>query len=245
MAAGNVTLFSWSLVGDVPWLKRSRRGFEQSGTPKPGEALAWFEKDLAQIKAHIAQQGLKIVRTPADVDLALKGDPHVVLSVEGASFLDKDAGQLQAAYDLGIRHVQLVHYIRNPLADFQTERPEHAGMTELGKAAVQQCNRLGMLVDLAHCTSEAVDARAGSREGAARVVAQLGDAHAPARLDDAGPAGAPAQPREREGDRGQGRRGRPVVAAVGRGPLVHRLCRPHDRSSPTGSARTTPRSAPT
>ena len=29
MAAGNVTLFSWSLVGDVPWLKRSRRGFEQ------------------------------------------------------------------------------------------------------------------------------------------------------------------------------------------------------------------------
>jgi membrane dipeptidase len=158
MAAGNVTLLSWSLVGDVPWLKRSRRGFEQSGSPKPGEALAWFEKDLAQIKAHIAQQGLKIVRTPTDVDLALKGDPHVVLSVEGASFLDKDAGQLQAAYDLGIRHMQLVHYIRNPLADFQTERPEHAGMTELGKTAVQQCNRLGILVDLAHCTAEAVNA---------------------------------------------------------------------------------------
>jgi membrane dipeptidase len=157
MAAGNVKLLSWSLVGDVPWLKRSRRGFEQSGTPGPGEALAWFEKDIALIKAHIAEQGLKIARTPADLDLALKGEPHVVLSVEGASFLDKDAGQLQAAYDHGIRHVQLVHYIRNPLADFQTERPEHDGMTELGKAAVEQCNRLGMLVDLAHCTPKAVD----------------------------------------------------------------------------------------
>jgi membrane dipeptidase len=156
MAAGNVTLFSWSLVGDVPWLKRSRRGFEQSGSPKAGEALAWFEKDLAQIKAHIAQQGLKIALTPADLDRALKGEPHVLLSVEGASFVDKDAGQLQGAYDLGIRHVQLVHYIRNPLGDFQTERPEHGGLTDLGKAAVLQCNRLGILVDLAHCTTEAV-----------------------------------------------------------------------------------------
>ena len=128
----------------------------RAARPKPGEALAWFEKDLARIKEHIAQQGLKIVRTAADVDLALKGDPHVVLSVEGASFLERDAAQLQAAYDQGIRHVQLVHYIRNPLADFQTERPEHAGMTELGKAVVQECNRLGMLVDLAHCTAEAV-----------------------------------------------------------------------------------------
>ena len=64
--------------------------------------------------------------------------------------------QLQAAYDQGIRHVQLVHYIRNTLGDFQTERPEHSGLSELGKAVVQECNRLGMLVDLAHCTGDAV-----------------------------------------------------------------------------------------
>lgn len=156
MAAGNVTLLSWSLVGDVPWLRRSRRGFEQNGTPKPGEALAWFRRDLERIKEHIAQQKLKIVRTPDDVDLALKGDPHVVLSVEGATFVDQDASPLQMAYDLGIRHVQIVHYIKNPIGDFQTERPEHNGLSELGKKVVQECNRLGILVDLAHCTSGAV-----------------------------------------------------------------------------------------
>ena len=148
--------------------------------PKPGEAPAWFEKELARIKAHIAEQKLKIVRTPADVDLALKGDPHVVLSVEGASFLDNEHRPAAGAYDLGIRHIQLVHYIRNPIGDFQTEPPEHSGLTDLGKEVVQECNRLGILVDLAHCTDDAVSAGAGRLQGADGVVAQLRDAHAQA-----------------------------------------------------------------
>jgi membrane dipeptidase len=156
MAAGNATLAAWSLVGDVPWLRPATGGYKQKGTPKRGEALEWFRAELERIKAYIAQQNLKIVRTPNDVDLALKGDPHVVLSVEGATFADDDLSQLQAAYDLGIRHIQLMHYIKNPIGDFQTERPEHNGLTDFGKKVVQECNRLGILVDLAHCTNDVV-----------------------------------------------------------------------------------------
>lgn len=156
MARGNATLVAWSLVGDLPWLAVTPRGFKQKGTPKAGETVSWLEKEMARVKAHIAEQNLKIVRTPDDIDLALKGVPHVVLSVEGASFLDEGISQLQAAYDMGIRHVQLVHYIRNAIGDFQTERPQHNGLTDLGKTVVQECNRLGILVDLAHCTAEAV-----------------------------------------------------------------------------------------
>ena len=156
MAAGNVKLLAWSLVGDVPWIRPSAQGLKQIADPKPGEALDWFEKDIARIKAHLAEQNLKIVLTPQDVDDALKGQPHVVLAVEGASFVDADPGQLERAYDLGVRHLQLVHYIKNPLSDFQTEKPEHDGLTELGREAVQECNRLGILVDLAHCSPDAV-----------------------------------------------------------------------------------------
>jgi membrane dipeptidase len=79
-----------------------------------------------------------------------------VLAVEGASFLDDDLSQLQAAYDAGIRHIQLVHYIRNTLGDFQTEKPQHGGLSDQGKRVVQECNRLGILVDLAHSTPDAV-----------------------------------------------------------------------------------------
>ena len=55
-----------------------------------------------------------------------------MLAVEGASFID-DVAHVQIAYDAGVRHLQIVHYIRNPLGDFQTEKPEHNGLTELGK----------------------------------------------------------------------------------------------------------------
>jgi membrane dipeptidase len=156
MAAGNVKLLAWSLVGDVPWIRPSAQGLKQIADPKPGEALDWFEKDIARIKAHLAEQNLKIVLTPDDVDSALKGQPHVVLAVEGASFVDADPGQLKRAYDLGVRHLQLVHYIKNPLGDFQTAKPEHDGLTDLGKQVVEECNRLGILVDLAHCSADAV-----------------------------------------------------------------------------------------
>jgi len=156
MAAGNATLVAWSLVGDLPWLGRGPRGFQQNGEPRPGEALAWLREEIARIKEHLAQQGLRIVATPADVDKALRGEPHVVLAVEGASFVDGDLKALQTAYDLGVRHLQIVHYVRNEIGDFQTERPRHDGLSRFGRTVVQECNRLGMLVDLAHCTSAAV-----------------------------------------------------------------------------------------
>lgn len=156
MAAGGATLVAWSLVGDLLWMRPTPSGFQQKSVPKPGEPVAWFQRELARVKKHIAEQNLKIVRTPDDVARALDGDPHVVLSVEGASFVDDDLSQVQAAYDLGIRHIQLVHYIGNAIGDFQTVRPSHNGLSEFGRQVVQECNRLGILIDLAHCTDDAV-----------------------------------------------------------------------------------------
>ncbi len=80
-----------------------------------------------------------------------------MLSVEGASFLDDGIESLKVAYDAGIRHIQLVHFVRNTIGDFQTEPPTHNGLTEYGQQVVKECNRLGILVDLAHCTSAAVE----------------------------------------------------------------------------------------
>jgi membrane dipeptidase len=158
MAGGNATLVAWSLVGDLLWMRSTAGGLKQNGSPKRGQAFAWFEQELARIKQHIADQNLKIVRTPADVDLALRGDPHVVLSVEGASFLDEDPKHLEAAYELGVRHIQLVHYITNTIGDFQTEPPRLHGLTPAGQGIVKDCNRLGILVDLAHCAQDVVTA---------------------------------------------------------------------------------------
>jgi membrane dipeptidase len=156
LAGSQATLVAWSLVGDLPWIRPTPSGLKQMGMPGPGEAFAWLQQELARIKKHITDQKLKIVRTPADVALALNGDPHVVLAVEGASFLEDDLKVLEVVYDLGVRHIQLVHYVKNTIGDFQTERPEHGGLSAFGKTVVQECNRLGILVDLAHSTEDVV-----------------------------------------------------------------------------------------
>ncbi len=156
MIAGNATLVSWALVGDVPWLRLAGGGFKQSGMPRPTESVTWFQQELDRIKRHIVEQGLRIVSSPADIDRALQGERHVVISVEGATFLDGGIAQLHSAYDAGVRQIQLVHYIRNSIGDFQTEPPQHDGLTALGRQVVAECNRLGILVDLAHCTPKAV-----------------------------------------------------------------------------------------
>jgi membrane dipeptidase len=155
MANAKATLVAWSISGDALWIGEQKgRGFVQTSIPKPGETFGWFQRELLRIKKLLAEQNLKIVRNSRDVERALKGEPYVVLAVEGANFIEDDIGRVKVAYDL--RHLQLVHYSRNSLGDYQTVAPEHGGLTELGKKVVQECNRLGILVDLAHATSSAV-----------------------------------------------------------------------------------------
>ncbi len=156
MAGGGASLVAWSLVGDMPWIRPSAGGLKQVGTPKAGGATQWLQDELGRIDKHLAEQDLKVVRGPKDLDHALAGEPHVVLAVEGASFLDEGIAGLERAHAAGIRHLQLVHYVRNTIGDFQTEAPVHGGLTDFGRDVIREANRLGILVDLAHLTSAGV-----------------------------------------------------------------------------------------
>jgi len=157
LADGKATLVAWKLVGDGAWFA-PRPPHKQTGEPAPGQALNRLRQHAGLIKAHVAEQNLKLALTPEDVDRALAGEPHVVLSVEGSVFVENDPRRVKIAYDLGVRHMQLVHYIRNQMADFQTEPPHLGGLTDLGKEVISECNKLGILVDLAHMAPSAVSA---------------------------------------------------------------------------------------
>lgn len=150
MAAGDATLIAWSLVGDLLWF--DVKTYKEKSTPARGETFGWFQRELGRIKGHIAEQKLKIVQNARDIDQALQGVPHVLLSVEGANFIENDAGRVKIAYDAGIRQLQLVHFTSNSLGDIQTAPPQHNGLSDVGKRVVAECNRVGMLIDLAHCS---------------------------------------------------------------------------------------------
>ncbi|MBV9555228.1 MAG: membrane dipeptidase, partial [Alphaproteobacteria bacterium] len=76
---------------------------------------------------------------------------------EGADFLEGRLERLdEARVQHGLRHLQLVHYRPNELGDIQTEAPVHNGLTDFGAEVVRACNRLGIVVDVAHATYEVV-----------------------------------------------------------------------------------------
>lgn len=159
LASGGATLVAWALSGDALWFDTKAR-FAQTGTPSTAEALGWFQRELGRIVAHVTSQGLKIVRTAADVERAVRGEPHIVLAVEGAPFLDHPS-KVQIAFDAGVRHIQPFHFIQSPLGQFQTapERltGQNSGLTGLGREIVAECNRLGILLDTAHTSPATLD----------------------------------------------------------------------------------------
>ena len=152
-----LALIAWSLPSDMRWIHATGNGIEQVREPAPGALSAFFRERLTRMKAYVAQSGLRPVLASADVDACLAGDSGVVLASEGADFLEGRVDDLASFHALGLRHVQLVHYIRNPIGDFQTVAPVHNGLSEIGKRLVAACNEQGLLVDLAHCSAAAVD----------------------------------------------------------------------------------------
>jgi membrane dipeptidase len=56
----------------------------------------------------------------------------------------------------GIRSIQLTHLLANELGDIQTALPVHGGLTGFGAEAVRRMNRLGIIVDVAHCSEDTV-----------------------------------------------------------------------------------------
>ncbi|HEY8050204.1 MAG TPA: membrane dipeptidase [Ramlibacter sp.] len=158
MRESGTTLLAWAIVDDGPWLGlRPGGGVQQARTPKPGDLWRHFQVTVEQDDAKFARWGLRKVLVPADVDRALAGEPHVVLAVEAANFLEGDASRVAQAHAMGVRHMQVVHYIRSPLGDRQTDPPDNNGLSAAGRDTVVQCKRLGIVVDLAHCTRATAD----------------------------------------------------------------------------------------
>jgi membrane dipeptidase len=81
----------------------------------------------------------------------------VLLACESANFLEGQPGRLAQAHAMGVRHLQLVHYIHSPLGDHQTAEPEHGRLTPAGSQVVAECKRLGIVVDLAHGAPTLID----------------------------------------------------------------------------------------
>jgi membrane dipeptidase len=88
------------------------------------------------------------------LDAKRKGMVAGLLSIEGADVIEGRVETLRVFRRLGVRMVGLVHSLRNQLADGVTDRRTGGGLSELGAQAVEELNRLGMIIDVSHINDE-------------------------------------------------------------------------------------------
>jgi len=125
---------------------------------QPGELAANFEERLAQLHESIRREGLtEIVSVETLEHVLAKRVPAAVLAAEGGDFLEGDLKRLEAARKSGLVHLQLVHFRISEIGDISTEAPRYNGLSAFGREVVTACNRLGILIDIAHGTSALID----------------------------------------------------------------------------------------
>ncbi|MEN0066541.1 MAG: dipeptidase [Myxococcota bacterium] len=88
-----------------------------------------------------------------------RGRVASLVGIEGGHSMGDSLSALRMLYDAGARYMTLTHWRNTAWADAATDAPVHDGLTAFGEDVVRECNRLGLMVDLAH-VSEATMADA-------------------------------------------------------------------------------------
>ena len=87
------------------------------------------------------------------VDARKRGKIALLLTMEGVEPLGTDLNLLRVFYELGLRAIGLTHARRNAAGNggvFAASGSPRDGLTAFGRDVVQECEALGVIVDLAH-----------------------------------------------------------------------------------------------
>lgn len=98
-----------------------------------------------------------IARSPSEVDAAVAaGKVALALGMENGGPVGEDLAQVRFFFDRGVRYITFAHGDNNALADSSyAAAPRWKGLSPLGREAVAEMNRLGMMVDVSHLSDDA------------------------------------------------------------------------------------------
>jgi membrane dipeptidase len=159
-------------------------GYEVSDAPRldPNYARSFADELVAGLLRLQSGGGLRVVRTADELEGCLReGVVAAILHFEGAENLGPDPGALEELYEAGLRSLGLVWSRPNAYAHgvpfrFPSSPDTGPGLTGAWKELAQECNRLGVLIDLSHINERGFWDVAGLTE--APLVATHSNAHA-------------------------------------------------------------------
>jgi membrane dipeptidase len=117
-------------------------------------AVHRLAEQLAPDKIEIAYRADDIAK------IAAKGKKVALMGVENAYGIGTDITNLKKFYDQGARYMSLAHNGHSQMSDSNTGERDgvwlYQGLSPLGKQAVAELNRLGIMIDISHPSKESM-----------------------------------------------------------------------------------------
>ena len=148
---------------DVPWLivYTGQGELTEEGYAKAKEnAMAKFNA-IHRLCEEIAPEEIDLAYTSKDVQrIAGSGKKVAMIGVENAYPIGEDISEFENYYNLGARYISLSHNGHSQFCDSNTGEADgvwlHNGLSDLGKMAVKEMNRLGIMIDVSHVSKESM-----------------------------------------------------------------------------------------
>ncbi|MBO0711512.1 MAG: dipeptidase [Acetobacteraceae bacterium] len=158
---------------DLPKLRRGgiAAAFFAAFVPQRGRTpdndAETYQRAIAMLRAIRAmgeRPGARLATTVSEIEAAWRdGVVAIVPAVENGFATGIDLSRLAEFRALGARYVTLTHNGHNALADsalprkdLEDREAEHGGLSPLGREAIAELNRLGMLADVSHASKTAM-----------------------------------------------------------------------------------------
>ena len=148
---------------DVAWfiVYTGQGELNENGYKKAYEnAISKFEA-IHRLTEDIAPDKIGLATSSTEVrELVNEGKLVAMIGVENAYPIGEDLSRIKEFYDRGARYMSLAHNGHSQLSDSNTGEADnywlHNGLSGLGKKAVQEMNRLGIMIDVSHPSKEAI-----------------------------------------------------------------------------------------
>jgi len=112
-----------SIIDSLDWWERFRRSFEH----------------------------LKLARSSREIEKLYQSDKlSLIFSLQDLGCIAQEISRIKTLYERGVRIAQLTYNGPNSIG-FGCAVPSDEGLTDFGREAIEEMNRLGMVVDLSHC----------------------------------------------------------------------------------------------
>jgi membrane dipeptidase len=138
----------------------SATGRTRRGEPETGLRVALDQ--ITRLYAETEACGrFAICKSYREIQMTRETDRIVLLiTMEGVEPLGTDLNQLRVFYELGVRSIGLTHARSNAAGHggiFAAKGSRPEGLTAFGRDVVRECERLGIIIDLAHINPAGFD----------------------------------------------------------------------------------------